>query len=289
MRILFQNYTNSSSTEAMYLARALGMAGVQSELWSDTSISAYDALDSYKPDILLTSFRFLTNEIVKYLSHNKSPELILNVTGASEEESKKIEELSESVSIRMVYSNAFDKKEKFKKLKLEGIYPAADIFLHRKPFNPELPLAVLNDGDPECVAKSVGDNKTYHLLSYKEGEYSDQKVDVMSLHDIYCLYERFVITGTSDLIFSQAFFDSCLACHKLDVLPGDKIKGKFYSGFLKGVFSEPDEEIEDLGEQLKKQIIQKHTPFNRAERLMRFLKNDEAVRNLQKLKNNVAK
>lgn len=289
MRILFQNYATDLTTEAMYLPRALGMAGVETELWSDARVSAYDVLDGYKPDMILTNFRFLTHDIIKYLSQSGSPELVLNVTGASEDDCKKIDELSDSVKIRMVYTNAFNKKEKFNKLKLEGIYPAADVFLQRKPIQPTLPLGILNDGNPECVAKAVGENKTYHLLSLQDGDYSDHKVSVSSLHEVYCLYERFVITGMPDLVNSQAFFDSCLACHKVDILPEKKSEEQFYTGFLKSIFSEPKEDVENLGEQLKKQILAKHTPFNRAERLMRFLKNDQAVKNLQNLRNNVAK
>ena len=289
MKILFQNYTNDLSTEAMYLAHALKMAGVETELWSEQNISAYDVLDSYRPDMVLTSFRVLTNDIVKYLSQGRSPELVLNVTGASEDDCKKIDDLAESLKIRMIYTNAFTKREKFTKLKLEGIYPAADIFMQRRPIQPALPLGILIDGNPECVAKAVGENKTYHLLSLQDGDYSDHRVTVAALHEIYCLYERFVITGTPDLVNSQAFFDSCLACHKVDILPEKESETQFYNGFLKSIFSEPPGDIDNLGEQLKKQIVAKHTPFNRAERLMRLLKNDQAVRNLQNLRNNVVK
>jgi len=289
MKILFQNYANDLSTEAMYLSKALKMAGVEAELWSDANMSAYDVLDSYRPDMVLTSFRVLTNDIVKYLSQGGSPELVLNVTGASEDDCKKIDDLSESIKIRMIYTNAFTKKEKFNKLKLEGIYPAADIFMQRRPIQPTLPLGILNDGNPECVAKAVGENKTYHLLSLQDGDYSDHRVSVSSLHEVYCLYERFVITGMPDLVNSQVFFDSCLACHKVDILPEKKSEARFHTGFLKRIFSEPKEGFDNVGEQLKKQIVAKHTPFNRAERLMRLLKNDQAVRNLQNLRNNVVK
>ena len=289
MKILFQNYTNDLSTEAMYLAHALKMADVETDLWSEANMSAYDVLDGYRPDMVLTSFRVLTNDIVKYLSQGRSPELVLNVTGASEDDCKKIDDLSESLKIRMIYTNAFTKREKFTKLKLEGIYPAADIFMQRRPIQPALPLGILNDGNPECVAKAVGEHKTYHLLSLQDGDYSDHRVNVSSLHEVYCLYERFVITGTPDLVNSQAFFDSCLACHKVDILPEKESETQFYNGFLKSIFSEPTGDIDNLGEQLKKQIVAKHTPFNRAERLMRLLKNDQAVRNLQNLRNNVVK
>ena len=289
MKILFQNYTNDLSTEAMYLAHALKMADVETDLWSEANMSAYDVLDGYRPDMVLTSFRVLTNDIVKYLSQGRSPELVLNVTGASEDDCKKIDDLSESLKIRMIYTNAFTKREKFTKLKLEGIYPAADIFMQRRPIQPALPLGILNDGNPEWVAKAVGENKTYHLLSLQDGDYSDHRVNVSSLHEIYGLYERFVITGTPDLVNSQAFFDSCLACHKVDILPEKESETQFYNGFLKSIFSEPTGDIDNLGEQLKKQIVAKHTPFNRAERLMRLLKNDQAVRNLQNLRNNVVK
>ena len=99
----------------------------------------------------------------------------------------------------------------------------------------------------------------------------------------------FVFVEKSDWFLFRAFFDSCLACHKVDILPEKESETQFYNGFLKSIFSAPTGDIDNLGEQLKKQIVAKHTPFNRAERLMRLLKNDQAVRNLQNLRNNVVK
>ena len=53
MKILFQNYTNPITTEPRYMSHAMKMAGLESEVWDDQSVSVYDILDSYKPDVLL--------------------------------------------------------------------------------------------------------------------------------------------------------------------------------------------------------------------------------------------
>ena len=289
MKILVQNYSTKASTEATYLAQSLRMAGVECELWSNPNVSTYDILDRYRPDIFMTHYRFVTEAMVKYISLNGGPELVLNVTGATPEEAQQVEQLTDSgIKIPLIYTNTFDHTEKFSKLKLKGIYPAADIFMQSRPTAPSLPLGVLNDGDAACVAKAVGENDVFHLLAMESGEYCDADVNVGVLHQLYSLYKRFVLTGDIPLITSQIFFDSCLACHKVDILPSEASTDRF-NNFLGSVFEEPKEEPENLGEHLKKQILIKHTPFNRAERLMRFLKNDKAVLNLQKLKNQVVK
>ena len=291
MKILFQNYATENSTEATYLAQCLSMVdGVDCDLWSNPNVSTYDVLDSYKPDLVATHYRFVTTDLIKYISSNpsSSPELILNVTGATPEEAESIEGLEGSgVKIRLAFTNS-TVKEKFKKIQLKGIYPAADIFLTRKPQQPAHPLGILNDGDTDTVTKAVQKNSKYHLLSLEKGDHSDMQTNVGMLHDLYCFYERFVIAGSLPLVTSQIFFDSCLSCHKVDILPDEKsLEG--FNNFLSKVFQEPSDTSEDLGQQLKKQILAKHTPFNRAERLMRFLNHDQAVKNLQKLKNDVVK
>ncbi|MQF98135.1 MAG: hypothetical protein FI729_01195 [SAR202 cluster bacterium] len=289
MKIMFQNYSNKLSTEANYLSHALRIAGVNCEIWANPNVSAYDALDSFKPDVMVTHYRFLGNDVIKYIERNGGPDLVLNVTGANPEECESIEKVSEGkINIPFVFTNAFNKKEKFRKLKLNGIYPAADIFLQKRPSEPAMALGILNEGDKESVEKAVQSNKNYHLLSLGGGEYTDIETDVAMLHNLYHFYERFVIAGSVELSTSQIFFDSCLACHKVDILPQEDSVEQF-NKFLGSIFKEPEEECTDIGTQLKKQIVAKHTPFNRAERLMRFLKNEEAVKNLQKLQNQVVK
>ena len=119
MKILFQNYATENSTEATYLAQCLSMVdGVDCDLWSNPNVSTYDVLDSYKPDLVATHYRFVTTDLIKYISSNpsSSPELILNVTGATPEEAESIEGLEGSgVKIRLAFTNS-TVKEKFKKI-----------------------------------------------------------------------------------------------------------------------------------------------------------------------------
>ena len=48
MRILIQNYTSMLSTEAMYLAKSLELAGQDVYLWQDPNISAFDMFDQFQ-------------------------------------------------------------------------------------------------------------------------------------------------------------------------------------------------------------------------------------------------
>ena len=71
MKTLIQNYTSALSTEPMYINKCLNECGGQSVLWSDPSVSAFDAFDHSSPDLFITHYKFLTNDVVKYLSQNK--------------------------------------------------------------------------------------------------------------------------------------------------------------------------------------------------------------------------
>ena len=57
MKILFHNYSNSTSTEPIYLYNALQKCGVESFIWADPNMSAYDVFDTTKPDVFVTHFK----------------------------------------------------------------------------------------------------------------------------------------------------------------------------------------------------------------------------------------
>ena len=116
MKILFHNYTTPLSTEARYLHAALNSVGMQAEAWINPQISAYDILDGYQPNVLVSHYTFLTNDIVKYLANNKGIDLVLNVTGADKQAMSAIEGLSDSANIPFVFTNNYANDEKSSKL-----------------------------------------------------------------------------------------------------------------------------------------------------------------------------
>jgi hypothetical protein len=291
MKILFHNYTTPLSTEARYLHAALNSVGMQAEAWINPQISAYDILDGYQPNVLVSHYTFLTNDIVKYLTNNKSIDLVLNVTGADKHAMSAIEGLSDSANIPFVFTNNYANDEKSSKLQVHNILPAADTFLlNGQPRSPEIDLGIIGNSITKEMEGVIKREKMYHLLCLGKGEGFDLETNITQLADIYGLYTKIILSGDISLVASQVFFDICMGGHDLNVVLSKKQKEKF-DDFLEKVFKEPKHSARDtnLIQEVKSQIISKHTPFNRAERLMRFLKNDEAVKMLQKAQKDMVK
>jgi hypothetical protein len=293
MKILFHNYTTPFSTEARYLDAALSSVGIQSEAWVDPQISAYDILDSYKPNVLVSHYKFLTNDLVKYLTNNTGVDLVLNVTGADKNAISAIEDLSTSANIPFVFTNNYANNEKSEKLRVHNILPAADVFLlNRSPRTPEINLGVIGISITQEMEAAIKKEKVYHLLCLgeSEGEEFDLKTNITQLAEIYGLYSKIILSGDISLITSQVFFDICVGGHDLNVAPSKEQKKEF-DNFLGTVFKEPKHPTGNgnLVQEVRSQIISKHTPFNRAERLMRFLKNNDAVKMLQKAQKDMVK
>ena len=91
MKMLIQNYSSGLSTEAMYFNQCLREGGLESHMWADGQISAFDIFDAVKPDIFISHYKFITTDIIKYLKQAKNIPMVLNVTGTNEQEIQQIE------------------------------------------------------------------------------------------------------------------------------------------------------------------------------------------------------
>ena len=109
----------------------------------------------------------------------------------------------------------------------------------------------------------------------------------MSLHELYSFYNKIILSGHCEVITSQLFFDACLFARDIEVLPSEGHQEQF-DKFLSRVFSEPKDSDVGVFQEIQKQIQQRHTPFNRAERLLRCLKDDDSARLVKNLHNKVA-
>lgn len=289
MKILFHNYTNSLSTEPLYLFHALQQAGVESSMWSDQRVSAYDAFDSQKPDVFVTHFKTFTNDIFTYLKNSRKCDLVLNVTGASQQQLASIEAALNENQIKcpVIFTNSFSKKLQTN-LNLVDIYPAADIFnLSQKgQADGSLEEAVISNKFDENVENYIGQKEVFHLLYITEDEGDpnfDARVNVRLLPRMYQMYKEVTLVGDSDLCCSQLFFDAALNANRLNVRNKDQEE---FNKMLSNVFSDTSTGADvDIVKELKSQIKSRHTPFHRAWRLMKFLGNKDAMAKVDKLKN----
>lgn len=288
MKILFHNYANAFSTEPIYFHNALIKAGIDSVLWLSRATSAYDMFDTYQPDVFVTHFQVFSYDILDYFKHNKFCEIAMNVTGATQAQINSVEQTLSDANIKcpLLFTNNFSGVVN-SKLNLQKIYPAADIF--NMDFGPykhaKVPEAIISDKFSEKVQNYIANKEVFHLLYLTGGDMDsnfDIRVNAQSVAQLYKFYPKVVLIGDNDLCCSQVFLDANLSCEKVEVQSSD-IEG--FQQMLTTMFSDVDEDVENIQAEIKSQIKSKHTPFDRAWRLMKYLKNEDGMNKIMSVKN----
>ena len=286
MRTLIHNYSSALSTEPMYFTRCLEMCGLQTHLWSDKSVSAFDIFDAVQPDVFLSHYAFLTNDIVKYLTQNKKIKTVLNVTGANEQELVSIEQVfsENKLEVPFVFTNMHDSmyKHKTKRIRMVNILPSVDIFLPLVDLPDfEIDLAVIATDMNELVKNATKSKDTYHLLSLGgDNKEFDLSANIQLLRGMYGKYKEIVLTSDISVVFSQVLFEAALNANKLSIKV-DKKQQPTLDKIFASLFH--DDGNDDVGKLIKQQVQRKHTCVNRTARLCKLLKNEEATQKLKKM------
>lgn len=293
MKILFDNYITLTSSECSYFNGVLRRAGVESLFWSDKRISTFDILDSTKPDVFVTHYRQVTQDLIKYLSNTTKIDLVLNISGSTESEVNALENFlsSNNVKCSLMFSGDVD-AAKPKGVKYDEILPAADLFFPmNSPGQRKIDFGVVcQSSNSDLVSNFTKDKDVYHTLGVNQEEISDTdlQVNVKTVTDISQIYSTIVLAGDIRFVSSQLFFDLLLRANKCSVITNPSQQEK-WGKFIERIFNMPKDwkEQESMKELLRSQVLQRHTCYNRTERLMKLLGNSEAMSNIQKLKNNL--
>ena len=286
MKTLVHNYSSPFSTEPMYFTKCLEMCGLPTHLWSDNRVSAFDIFDAISPDVFISHYAFLTNDIVKYLNQNKKIKTVLNVTGANKQELSSLEQVfgDNKIDAPFVFTNMHDSmyKARTNKIKMVNILPSVDIFLPVLDLpNFEIDLAVIATDINPLVTNAVKSKNTYHLLALGgDSEGFDLTTNIQLLRGMYNRYKEVILTSDISIVFSQVLFEAAINANKLS-LKVNKAQQDILDKVLASLFH--DDGNKDVGNLIKSQIQRKHTCINRASRLCRLLKNEEAVKMLDKL------
>ena len=289
MKILYHNYSNFLSTEPMYMHNAFTRCGIDSVFWNSNQTSAYDMFDLNKPDVFVTHFKTFTYDILDYLKNNKSNiEIVMNVTGATQSQINSIEQAFEECKVKspFIFTNDFTLNVK-SNLKLIQLYPAADVFIADPSAFKEIgvPEAIISNKFTENLEKHIANKEVFHLL-HMNGEKLDSNFDLMvniqSLSQLYKVYPKFTLVGDNELCCSQLFLDMNLSCKKMEVRSSDPVG---FQKMLKELFSET--QTEDVQLEIKNQIKNKHTPFDRAWRFMKYLGDKDAMDKVTHVKNSI--
>jgi len=292
MRLLFHNYSNNVSTEPMYLNEAIRQCGIDTHMWSDPQVSAFDMLDKVKPDVIISSYKLITKDIMTYLTQS-SIELVLNITGITNNQLKAVESSLKDCHIRcpFFFDNRFEYKDSWKvdavDTKVHTIWPAADIFNIHPPKKPTLPECIISEKFDKTIENYIADRGPYHLLYLSDNDLIppfDIRGNVASIAQLYKYYEQITFFGNTDFCSSQLFFDANLqSCRAKFFVPDEEIER--WTNVLETCFnSSPITDDMSIQSMIKSQIKAKHTPFHRAWTLMKHLKNQEALRSIETVK-----
>ena len=285
MRTLIQNYTSTLSTEPMYINRCFTEAGFDSVLWTEPNISAFDAFDYTKPDLFVGHFRFLTQDIVKYLA-GSNVSLALNVTGANEQEIQQIDSLVDmGIDMPLVFSNLYQPTavSKTKKAKFIHLYPATDIFLPVKNIPEyEIDSCIITVENGPTLSEAKMGKESYHVFSFNaDSGYADFELDIAAMTSFYRRYKKIHIAGDINLVTSQVLFDAMLKANDVNLKVPASQQAKL-DEILSLLFVETPEK-KDLKEILRDQIKNKHNCFRRVARLCRSLKIKEAAQKMEEI------
>lgn len=287
MRVLIQNYASPMSTEAMYFYKCLVNAEQEAALWADPNVSAFDAFDSVKPNVFISHWKFLTSDIIKYLSQNKSIRPVFNVTFATQDDLEKIEQVLEANGItpEFFFTNQHESLYKLQtKNKLVNIIPALDVFIHidQGLGDWKHECAVLTTKPTEQFFKVCSDNKVHHKLCFGGNEETfDINVDVQSMPSLCSKYTKLFIVDDINVATSQILFETCFRLDDINIQVPEEQK-QMLAQVLASLFQDSPND-EKFSAMIKSQILSRHNCFKRTARLARLLKDSECAQKLEKI------
>lgn len=273
MKMLLQNYSTPLSTEALYLHRCMIESKCDAVLWADRNISAFDIFDATNPDIFLTHFRFITQDILKYLS-GSNIDVVLNITGADNQMINQIETefASRKIKTKLLFTNTHEIMSPLNKsqTKLINILPGLDIFVPKQevtPFN--LPTCIVTSGNTDTIKSFTDKEESYHTIGIGTDEKDfDFNLDIASFISIIDRYDKALLVDDLHVVFSQLFFESTFRCPSTILQVPDNQK-ETLNKILATLFH--DQEADNISVAIKEQIKRKHTCFNRTARFLKSI------------------
>jgi hypothetical protein len=287
MKILIENYSSPLTTEPIYLNVCLNktQGSIQSVLWNSYEISAFDIIDRVNPDvIIINSTSRVVLDVIKYLKQSpKKIDIILNTTQIGNENIEKLEEYLANNNVKPICFIDSSYHNKTSKTKINSLYPAADLFMEQSTNFYDIEAAIITDSadNLDLIKQQASNHQTYHkfIISNEQTDGFDKNLSLFNFNSISKNYSKVIIAGEIDFVFSQVFFDSIVRSNKVLVKTKDTEK---YTKVLADLFNQED--AEDLSSLLKNQVMKKHTCYNRAIRLLRMLKCENAAMILESAK-----
>lgn len=271
MRVLIDNYSSRTSTEPIYFEQTMKRVGIEAVVWNRNQISTYDVFDRVQPDLFITHYNHLDNDIIKYLFSSTKPlDLVLNVTGLDEEKSVVLNQLlqdlkAKKVNVPFVFSNTPESitEARLKNFTTHSILPGADLFIpNHSGLDFEIDAARVYMSELEHDFN--GEHDTYHNIEIGEKtEFSDFSATAVDMMPLYLKYKQICFIGKPEDLVSQLLFDSKIRHDNVTLLSDDQER---LDTILEGVYKTNLASPQD--------IKKRHTCLHRTKRLLSKLKVD---------------
>lgn len=280
MKVLITDYTSDHSTEPLYFNTIFNYIDCQSTLWP-LNVSTFDIFDIVKPDMHITHHTRLSRDLAIYLNQNKNIDLVINVTGMTQENLISLEDAFKEYDIKpaLYFVNYYDHKLKSNKTNITTVLHGADIFLGKEDQQYLIDYGVLVDSKQDI--KPIGE--TYHYITSNNNIENDADIflPVGRLSHVYNNYKNIVFRYFNREI-PQSFFDASLNSNNVyfDVddrsILDDNLKKLLGDGEFCNLKNK------DSGNVTEK-IKQKHTCLHRLKSLLSQLPCKKYTDNLQQL------
>lgn len=283
MKFLIQDYSTLFHTEPKYFNHILNsLEGCSSALWSvDNPMSVYDIMDMVKPNVVITHASLVPKDLIIYLSENKHIELILNISGVTQEDLNNIEKIftQYDVNCNLCFVNYGEHYFISKKFNIVSIYHGVDLFF---PTNTNIKYKVDKLYLTNNPNTKIEDNCSYHTISNNENikDDVDMVISVYDLGAIYNNYDQICIESFPNKnIVPQLFFDATYY--------GKSVKFNFTTEQLQEVCRILKlDNIKDTNK-VKQVLKEKHTCFNRTKSLLSQLRCTDLVNKLSTIMKDV--
>ena len=273
MRVLIDNYSSRTSTEPIYFEQTMKRVGIEAVVWNRNQISTYDVFDRVQPDLFITHYKHLNNDIIKYLlGSTKQMDFVLNVTCLNENESVTLNQIlqdlkAKRVKIPFVFSNTPEgiPEARLKDFKTHSILPGADLFIpNHSGLDFEIDAARVYMSEPDHDFN--GKHATYHNIEIGEKtEFSDFPATAVDMMPLYSQYTQICFIGKPQDLVSQLLFDAKIR-HDNVILVSDDLEDDLekLNSILEGVYKANFASPQD--------IKTRHTCLHRTKRLLSKLK-----------------
>jgi hypothetical protein len=271
MRVLIDNYSSRTSTEPIYFEQTMKRVGIEAVVWNRNQISTYDVFDRVQPDLFITHYNHLDNDIIKYLFGSTKPlDLVLNVTGLDEEKSVALNQLlkdlkTKKVNVPFVFSNTPEgiPEARLKDFKTHSILPGADLFIPNHSgldFEIDAARVYMSELDHDFN----GEHDTYHNIEIGEKtEFSDFSATAVDMMPLYSKYKQVCFIGKPEDLVSQLLFDSKIRHGNVKLVSDNQERlDTILGGVCKTNLASPQD------------IKTRHTCLHRTKRLLSKLKVD---------------